>query len=292
MHGNGNSWKSELELVAHPPPTVTGQVDLPAQGEGHHHGSHLLPAQGEGHHGSHPPGKEDSAAKLFLKPQGAKSWTWPPQRPGGPASASEKVKEINTWGGFTDTELKRKFGRKFDIEDEEEDRRKKTQQIVRKNEDMKRKTTYLQGPESEASPAPPRASSSKPARSAGWSASSPGSKESLQTPGGSSGRGEGAKGSQVNLKGLIFQPLHGMNCQTAAYSCTANFGEGVLKSGEGKTTALPDSATADQWEGRITYNPNTAASLAKKHPSHDGCNSQWGIATPTTETADWKPTTA
>ena len=117
VHGNGNSWKSELELVAHPPPTVTGQVDLPAQGEGHH-GSHL-PAQGEGHHGSHPPGQEDSAAKPFLTPQGAQSWTWPPPRPGGSASASA-TKEINTWGGVT-TEMKtpapssmmpgRKFGR-------------------------------------------------------------------------------------------------------------------------------------------------------------------------------------
>ena len=103
----------------------------------------------------------------------------------------------------------------------------------------KKRMHYLLGPESEASPAPPVPSSSKPGRPACWSTSSPGGTLSSQTPGCSSGRGEEEKGSQVNFKGrLLYLTLHFKNCRTAAYNCTGNL-EGNLNSGLGKTTALP-----------------------------------------------------
>jgi hypothetical protein len=140
-----------------------------------------------------------------------------------------------------------KLGRKFD--NEEEEGRKKMEQIKKKKEDIsKKRTKYLLGPESETSPASPRSSSSEPARSSRWSPSSPGSADAMQTPGGSSGRGEGDKGSQDNFKGVIVPTLYELNCQTAAYICTANIWEGNLNSGEGKTTALLDNGPADQWE--------------------------------------------
>jgi hypothetical protein len=171
-----------------------------------------------------------------------------------------------------------KLGRKFDIDGEEDRGRKKMQHIAMKKEDKKKRTTYLLGPESETSPAPPKSSSSEPARSACWSTSSTGGTEALQTPGGSSGRGEGDKGSQDNLKGTsLFSPLYELNCQTAAYIFMANFVKGTLNSGEGKTTALPDNGPTDQWEGRTCCNLNTAASLDIQHQCHDGCNSQGGL---------------
>ena len=155
----------------------------------------------------------------------------------------------------------------------EEERRKKKMLYIKKEE---KKMTYLLGPESEASPASPVPSSSRSARSACWSTSSPGGTQSLQTPGGSSGRGEEGKGSQVNFKGKLFSTLHARNCRTAAYNCTGNL-EGNLNSGLGKTTALSGRILTEQWEGRTTGNLNGAASLATQHLRHDGCNSQGGL---------------
>ena len=120
----GNNWKAKLEPVgvAHPPSTVTGQADLPVQGEG-----------GQG---SHPPGQEDSAAKPFWTQQ---SWSWPSSRPGASVSARGKEIKINTLKLMT-TEIQtptpsrmmtgRKLGRKFDIEEEEDRRKKKMEHIA------------------------------------------------------------------------------------------------------------------------------------------------------------------
>ena len=172
----------------------------------------------------------------------------------------------------------RKIGRKFDKEEEEG--RKKMEHIVRKKEvsSKKKRTTYLLGPESETPPVSPRSSSTKPAGSSSWSASSPGSAEAMHTPVGSSGRGEGDQGSQDFCKGVdILQTLCAQNCQTAAYNCTAEIAEGNLNSEGGKTTAPLDTDLQTNGKDRIICNLDTAASLATEHQCQDGCNSQGGL---------------
>ena len=143
---------------------------------------------------------------------------------------------------------------------------------------IRKRTTYLLGPESETFPVPPRSSSSEPAGASRWSPSSLGSAEAVHTPGGSWGRGEGDQGSQDTSKEDINAPtLCEENCLTAAYICTAINLEGSLNSGGGKTTALPDTDLQTNGKDRSLSNLNTAASLATDHQCQDGCNSQGGL---------------
>ena len=252
--------------MVHPPLTVLSQA--------------IHPGQGEGRQGGHPPGQEDSAAKLFWSGQLWSSLT--PSRTG--SSTSVREKEIRTPSNTSNTPpissilTGRMLGRKLDRK-EEEGRGRKMKHNVRKQENTRKKrTTYLLGPESETSPVPPRSSSSEPARASRWSQSSSGCAEARHTPGCSLGKSKGDQGSQDIIKEDINSPtLHVQNCMTAAHICTARTWEGSLNSGGGKTTALPDTDLQTNGKDASLSNLNTAVSLATEHQCHDGCNSQGGL---------------
>ena len=256
----------------HPPLTVMSQA--------------LHPVQREGCQGSHPPGQEDSVAKLF--------WTGQPwscstsSRTGTSTSAREKEIKQSSSNNLTTATPRtppissiltgRMLGRKLDRK-EEEGRGRKMKHNVRKQENIiKKRTNYLPGPESETSPVPPRSSSSEPARASRWSQSSSGCAEARHTPGCSLGKSKGDQGSQDIIKEDINSPtLHVQNCMTAAHICTARTWEGSLNSGGGKTTALPDTDLRTNGKDASLSNLNTAASLATEHQCQDGCNSQGGL---------------